>query len=127
MAKQFCYQDAQGVLYPEHSALHFEPNLVPGFYDTETRVFTPSGNPQKQVGNIITDVGTGNSTKILSGLAEDKGAMTAPMNGVAFSQPVNDEIETAADSEVTEAEVTESIDGELVQKMPKKKVARKVA
>lgn len=127
MAKQFCYQDAQGVLYPEHSALHFEPNLVPGFYDTETRVFTPSGNPQKQVGNIITDVGTGNSTKILSGLAEDKGAMTAPMNGVAFSQPVDDETETAADSEVTEAEVTESIDGELVQKTPKKKVARKVA
>lgn len=120
MARQFCYQDKNGFLYPEHSALHFEPGLVPGWYDTEKKVFTPNGNPKEKTGNIITDVGYGQGeTKLLSGLKEDKGAMTAPVNGIAFSKP-------------DEPEITEDVEGEddassNTEDAPKRKKARKVA
>ena len=81
--KQFAYQDAHGVVYPAHPALAFQPGLIPGEYDSETKTFTPQGNPKEQVGVIITD-----GTKLQSGLRDDKGADTAPIrSGVAFTQP----------------------------------------
>ena len=48
---------------------------VPGWYDTDTRMSTPVGNPQEQVANIDTNAGAGAGTeKVLSGLREDHGA-----------------------------------------------------
>ncbi|KVT91870.1 hypothetical protein WK59_03800 [Burkholderia ubonensis] len=87
MPKQFAYRDAHGKVYPAHAALAFQPGLVPGHYDTETRQFTPIGNPQQQTGTIITDASSGLDQKLLSGLGEDRGADTAPLGaGVAFTQ-----------------------------------------
>ncbi|CAE6958693.1 hypothetical protein [Paraburkholderia domus] len=86
MARQFGYQDAHGTFYPDHPALRFEPGLVPGYFDTETKEFTPSGNPNRQTGTIVTDAGFGGAETLKSGLAEDKGADTAPLQGVAFTQ-----------------------------------------
>ncbi|WP_157645057.1 hypothetical protein [Burkholderia ubonensis] len=87
MPKQFAYRDAHGKVYPAHAALAFQPGLVPGHYDTETRQFTPIGNPQQQTGTIITDAGGGHDQKLLSGLGEDRGADMAPLGtGVAFTQ-----------------------------------------
>lgn len=81
--KQFAYQDAHGVVYPAHPALAFQPGLIPGQYDSETKTFAPQGNPKEQVGVIVTD-----GTKLQSGLRDDKGAGTAPIHsGVAFSLP----------------------------------------
>lgn len=143
MAKQFCYQDQWGVIYPEHPALRFEPSLVPGHYDTEKKVFMPVGNPQAQVGNIITDGDTG---KVLSGLKEDKGANTAPVNGVIISQPDKVEPEEEEQEEQEQA-VSGDVDstvqqpeenpvgmpmtqenGEVIQmeNKPKKRIVRKV-
>lgn len=86
--KQFAYKDGHGHVYPAHAALAFQPGLVPGHFDTETREFTPIGNPQEQVGSIITDAGTGMGQEtVLSGMREDKGAGTAPISGVAFTLP----------------------------------------
>lgn len=85
MAKQFSYQDRHGKIYPAHPTLAFTEGLVPGNYDTDTRVFTPLGNPKQKVGNVITDAGFGGKERLLSGLYEDKGADTAPLNGVAFA------------------------------------------
>jgi len=91
MAKQFAYRDAAGFIYPAHQALAFQPGLVPGQYDTETRTFTPTGNPRQQTGSIITDAGAGGGEKVLSGLGEDRGADTAPLGaGVAWNQAVDD-------------------------------------
>ncbi|SIO50554.1 hypothetical protein SAMN05444172_2580 [Burkholderia sp. GAS332] len=89
MAKeQYAYQDAHGRIYPAHPAMLAQPGLVPGWYNVETRTFRPTGNPQEQVGNIITDAGVGNGQEqVLSGLRNDKGAGTAPINGVAFTLP----------------------------------------
>ncbi|OLL27467.1 hypothetical protein BTH42_31980 [Burkholderia sp. SRS-W-2-2016] len=95
MPRQFGYQDAHGFFYSEHPALHFEPGLVPGFYDTDTKTFTPTGNPTQQTGTIVTDAGFGNAETLKSGLSEDKGADTAPLEGVAFTQ-TNAEVEAAA-------------------------------
>lgn len=129
MAKQFCYQDQFGKIYPEHAALRFEPSLVPGFFDTETKTFTPVGNPQKQVGNIIVDAGFGDKGpgELKSGLDEDKGAMTAPLNGVAFAGVARAEGEAVEETHtaeetpvVAEAETTASDDE------PKKRARRKV-
>jgi hypothetical protein len=85
MPKQFAYQDMHGKIYPSHAALAFQPELVPGWYDTDKRTFTPTGNPQAQHGTIVTDAGHGGQESLLSGLGEDKGANTAPLKGVAFS------------------------------------------
>ncbi len=109
MAKQFAYRDTSGFIYPAHPSLLLQPGLVPGNFDTESRKFTPTGNPQEQVGTIITDANTGkNSETVLSGLKEDKGADTAPLtNGVVFTQlsdPVEEEAslgDTSSDSEDT--------------------------
>lgn len=88
MPKQFAYRDAHHRIYPAHPALAFQPGLVPGFYDTDTKVFTPQGNPQEQTGTIITDAGAGEHQKLLSGLSEDRGADTKPLGpGVAFTRP----------------------------------------
>ena len=108
MAKQFVYQDLHGILYPAHGALAFQPGLVPGWYDTDTRTFTPVGNPQEQVGNIVTDAGVGASTeKVLSGLREDHGAGTAPLAGVAFTATdEGSEADLAARLVETEAALT---------------------
>jgi hypothetical protein len=103
MAKQFVYQDAHGILYPAHAALAFQPGLVPGWYDTDTRTFTPAGNPQEQVGNIVTDAGVGTGAEtVLSGLREDRGADTAPLTGVVVSEP-----DTAARLVETEAQLAD--------------------
>ncbi|QUO26144.1 hypothetical protein KEH57_04235 [Burkholderia cenocepacia] len=86
MPKQFGYQDSSGFFYSDHPALRFEPGLVPGFYDTETKQFTPTGNPVQQTGTIVTDAGFGGASTLRSGLAEDVGADTAPLAGIAFTQ-----------------------------------------
>ncbi|WP_333679874.1 hypothetical protein [Dyella sp.] len=89
MTKQFAYQDAHGHVYPAHAALAFQPGLVPGWYDTDKRTFTPNGNPQEQTGSIITDANFGGGKEqVLSGLRDDRGAGTAPIqSGVAFTSP----------------------------------------
>ncbi|SAK62629.1 hypothetical protein AWB76_03282 [Caballeronia temeraria] len=90
MAKTFAYRDGHGTIYPPHPAMLAQPGLVPGQYDTETKTFTPTGNPQQQTGSIITDAGFGGHQKVLSGLGEDKGANTAPLRaGVAFTLPAD--------------------------------------
>jgi hypothetical protein len=87
MAEQFGYQDKEGRFYPDHPALRFEPGLVPGYYDHETKKFRAVGNPREQRGTIVTDAGFGDSDlRLQSGLVEDKGADTAPLQGVAFTQ-----------------------------------------
>ncbi|MBN3777440.1 hypothetical protein G3O06_07730 [Burkholderia sp. Ac-20345] len=97
MPKQFAYRDAHGKVYPAHAALAFQPGLVPGHYDTDTRQFTPIGNPQQQTGTIITDAAAGHDQKLLSGLGEDRGANTAPIGaGVAFTlTPLQAELDAA--------------------------------
>jgi len=107
MARQFVYQDAHGRLYPAHVALAFQPGLVPGWFDTDTRVFTPSGNPQEQVGNIVTDAGVGaGPEKVLSGLREDRGADTASIEGVVVTTPAESgEADVSARLVETEAEL----------------------
>ncbi|MBB5448221.1 MULTISPECIES: hypothetical protein [unclassified Paraburkholderia] len=95
--KQFAYQDAHGVVYPAHPALAFQPGLIPGQYDSETRTFTPQGNPKEQVGVIITDAGAGGRDTLQSGLRDDRGAGTAPINsGVAFTLPADNSAEYQA-------------------------------
>lgn len=107
MTKQFVYQDAHGHLYPAHGALAFQPGLVPGWYDTETKTFTPTGNPQAQVGSIVTDAGVGaGQEKVLSGLRADQGADTAPINhGVVFTQTPDNDPDAAAQRIEIEAQL----------------------
>ncbi|NML34516.1 hypothetical protein [Paraburkholderia antibiotica] len=99
MPKQFAYRDAHGTIYPAHSALAFQPELVPGQYDTDTKQFTPTGNPQRQTGTIITDASANpGRQQLLSGLGEDRGAHTAPLGaGVAFTLPADDDSEVRAE------------------------------
>lgn len=116
MAIQFCYQDSHGTLYPEHPALYFQPDLVPGHYDTDKGTFTPTGNPTKKVGNIITDGGHDGNEKLLSGLSEDKGADTAPVKGVVISK---------AESEKRDDDMLELVGDEPKTQTPKRRVVRK--
>ena len=103
MGTQYGYQDRHGTFYPDHPALRFEPGLVPGFYDTDSKTFEPTGNPNRQTGTIITDAGFGGSETLKSGLSEDKGADTAPLKGVVFTQ-TNDEAQREKDTQLANAQ-----------------------
>ena len=106
--KQFAYQDAHGVVYPAHPALSFQPGLIPGEYDSETKTFTPQGNPKEQVGVIITD-----GTKLQSGLRDDKGAGAAPIqSGVAFSLPANQGSDDSAEYQARIVELEQELTDE---------------
>lgn len=119
MSTYFAYQDSHGFIYPAHPVLLRKPGLVPGEYDPVSRVFTPTGNPLKKTGNIIEDVDKHGNTTVLSGLAEDTGAETAPINGVVFTEKEVPQTETEA--ELPETEKVEDFDlGKHGRKVPKK-------
>ncbi|MGF6936848.1 hypothetical protein OKW41_006010 [Paraburkholderia sp. UCT70] len=108
--KQFAYQDAHGVVYPAHPALAFQPGLIPGQYDSETRTFTPQGNPKEQVGVIVTDAGAGGRDTLQSGLRDDRGAGTAPIkSGVLFTLPADQEPDNSAEYQARVVELEQEL------------------